>query len=405
MKSATRNHIIYFSILASIILIFGGIEYYLHDTNIKVDNQPYNLSHYTHDGKPWSTPRLKNPRWTNPNTFKLAVAPYTIYKNAADQRTPYFTTNSKGFRGSKEFSSFSKKGKRIIVVGGSAAFGHGLPNDDDTFQAQMENLNSKYEVINAGVGGFYSGQELTYVVTELVDYHPDIIIAFDGFNDLFWPWYADRYSGRLLNDTELGFNYNFLPFLEGHLVDSYQNRTSIFYSFRRFFNNVIERSIILTKIRGEEKAKFPRQDKSARVSDDKKGLDKKRNEYFEKILNTYTNNLIKMNDFCHSRRIKFIVVFQPELGQKSIITDTEHNYLIWWPRAWNVDNYEKEFPQLYKRFITQSKNILTKKGIDFIDINDYSEYKNNQNTLFLDFIHPNKSGNEIIAQIINEYIK
>jgi hypothetical protein len=215
----------------------------------------------------------------------------------------------------------------------------------------------KYEVINAGVGGFYSGQELTYIVTELVDYNPDIIIAFDGFNDAFFTWYADRYSARLVNDAELGFNDSLLSNLEGTLADSYQTRLSISKSFQRFYSNVLERSIILSAIQ-KKITNLPRQDKSARLSNDKVASDKTRNEYFEKILNTYTNNLIKMNDFCHSRRIKFIVVFQPELGQKSIITATEHNYLIWWPRAWNVQNYEKEFPQLYKRFVTQSKKAL-----------------------------------------------
>ena len=96
MKSATRNHIIYFGILVIIILILGSIEYYLRIKNIKVDNQPYKLSLYTHNGKPWLAPRNW---WSNPNALKLAIAPYTIYKNAPDQKTPYFTTNSKGFRG------------------------------------------------------------------------------------------------------------------------------------------------------------------------------------------------------------------------------------------------------------------------------------------------------------------
>lgn len=404
MKSATRNRIIYFGILAIIIVTFGGIEHYLHNKYKAVDNEPYKMSVYTHDGKLWKTPAPKDPNWANPNTLKLALAPYTVCKNAPDQKTPYFTTNSKGFRGSKEFSNISKKGKRIIVVGGSAAFGHGLPNDNETFQSQMEILNSEYEVINAGVAGFYSGQELTYIVTELVDYHPDIIIAFDGFNDLFWDWYADKYSNRLMKDTELGFQYSLFSSLEGSLVDSYQKQTSIFKNLQSFFNNSIDRSIILSAIR-KKITKPPRQNYSARLSDDKVVSDKSKDEYFEKILNTYTNNLIKMNDFCHSQGIKFIVVFQPELGQKSFHTATEINYLKCWPRAWHVENYEKEFPQLYKRFITQSTNILTKKGIDCIDINDHSEYKDSPNTLFLDFIHPNKAGNEIIARIIDQHIK
>ena len=37
------------------------------------------------------------------------------------------------------------------------------------------------EVINAAVIGHGSGQELTYLLTELVDLHPDVVIALDGW--------------------------------------------------------------------------------------------------------------------------------------------------------------------------------------------------------------------------------
>ncbi|MGD0020859.1 MAG: hypothetical protein ABSC54_01005 [Smithellaceae bacterium] len=400
MKSATRNHIIYFGILVIIILILGSIEYYLRSKNIKVDNEPYKISFYTRDGKLWSPAVYW---WTNPNTLKWEIAPYTIYKHAPNQKTPYFTTNSKGFRGSKEYSNFSKKGKRIIVVGGSAAFGHSLSNDNETFQAQMEKLNSRYEVINAGVGGFYSGQELTYIVTELVDYHPNIIIAFDGFNDLFYSWYYDRWANRILKDSELGFHANFLSSMEDSLVYSYQQQTSVLKSFQRFFNNVMDRSILLSKIR-EKITKLLRQNYSARLSNNKIS-DKNKNEYFEKILDVYTKNLIKMHDFCNSQGIKFLVVFQPEISLKSKMTVEERNYVNFWQHVWNVDNYLEEYSPLSKRFITRSKAILTKKGVRFIDINDQPEYKNNPNTLFLDFVHLNKAGNTIIAHIINEHIK
>jgi len=404
-----RIYIVDFLVFALIISTFIAIEVYLHKKNSKGSIAPYQLSNYTHNGDQlwW--------RWgsvENPNSLKLALAPYTIYKNSPDQRTPFFNTNSLGFRGSKEYSAVCEKQKRIIVVGGSAAFGHGLPNDKESFQSQIEQLNTQYEVINAGVGGFYSGQELTYIVTELVDYHPDLIIAFDGFNDLFWTWYSDRIKGpwhedriygHLDKDNEIGFNLDFFANLESSVVDSYQSRNSILNSFKRFYNTLISRSMILSKVQ-KRIIKYKKKILANQAVTEKGSADIKKSDYLEKIINTYAKNLIKMNDFSKSQGIKFVAIFQPELGLKKEHTPEERNYLNIWPRGFNIDNYEEEFPQLYKLFLERTKSQLDAHGVQYIDINICPEYLNHPDTLFLDFVHLNKEGNKIIANIISEYL-
>jgi hypothetical protein len=69
-------------------------------------------------------------------------------------------------------------------VGGSTAFGTGLDSDRETVAAQLAELLD-VEVINAAVIGHGSGQELTYVLNDLVDLHPDVVIALDGWNDYY----------------------------------------------------------------------------------------------------------------------------------------------------------------------------------------------------------------------------
>lgn len=80
---------------------------------------------------------------------------------------------------------------RIVVLGGSSVAGVGVHDNRSTIASILEaRLNERpdgntYEVINAGVGGYYSPIEAVYFLIELVHYRPTIILALDGFND-FW---------------------------------------------------------------------------------------------------------------------------------------------------------------------------------------------------------------------------
>lgn len=395
MRLLRKNYVYFiitnFLIFSVVLLIFISIEGYLRTR--KAETKPYGITFYSHHGKRISP---------NKGPLKLCTAPYTIFKNLPNQKTENFTTNSLGFRG-RENSALCVKEKRIIVVGGSCAFGTGLKNDNETFQVMLEKLNNKYEVINAGVAGFLSGQELTYIVTELVDYHPDIIIAFDGYNDMFFTWYHDRWFGHLRKKNEMGFNYSvFFNRVEAQLVDNCRSRERIFHSFNRFCNTVVNKSLLVMLIR-EKIARIKKGFHIVQSSDSKADSEENKNDYFEDIVDTYTRNLKKMNDFCHNQGIKLLVVFQPEVGLKSNISSEERRFLSGW--SYLYSNYENEFPNLYRHFIERSKKVLAEKNIDFIDINGYPEFKDNAKTLFKDVVHTNKNGNAVIAKIINQYLE
>ena len=77
---------------------------------------------------------------------------------------------------------------RIFAVGGSTTFGVDMDNDQ-TWPAQLEkkltisNMDFNIEVINAGKNGSDTKDETKLIETYLVDFEPDMIIMYSGWND------------------------------------------------------------------------------------------------------------------------------------------------------------------------------------------------------------------------------
>jgi len=96
-----------------------------------------------------------------------------------------FVTNSKGFRNTKEFSYDKPAGMlRVLSLGDSHTQGYEV-RQEFTFSAVLERFlnqnNTKAEVINTGVSGFSTAEELVLLDNEAVKYHPDVVVL--GFFD------------------------------------------------------------------------------------------------------------------------------------------------------------------------------------------------------------------------------
>lgn len=83
---------------------------------------------------------------------------------------------------------------RIIVLGGSTVEGDGATGSLNALPAELlqvlargyaptEGPLRRFEVINAGVGGYMSHQELLYYLSELRFFEPDLVISYNGWND------------------------------------------------------------------------------------------------------------------------------------------------------------------------------------------------------------------------------
>ena len=126
--------------------------------------------------------------------LSIKVPSEPTQENIPNQHNEYVNINSFGFRGVEISKEKPENVYRIIMLGGSTLFGYGATSDETTIpgflQKKFETTDSdfKVEVINAGSSGAYSKTETLYVKHKLLDFDPDLIIVYDGWNDSRIPY-------------------------------------------------------------------------------------------------------------------------------------------------------------------------------------------------------------------------
>jgi len=334
----------------------------------------YQWSYFTSEGK-----RISR----RPGYIKFAMHPFLLYCDMPGQKTPYFTINSQGFRGKREYG---QKGaaKRIVVLGGSTAFGAGLNRDEDVFTVEMEKRLGDVEVINAGVQGYQSGQELVFIVTDIIDLKPDLIITLDGWNDASQIGQAKKVYTMGANEFaavefQLREHYIFtkMPFMTRLANIPRIIFPQIDILFRRAVNKLrrylfgyvpIVTNDALTRYYQDVYEKYDRRE-------DDYMKEKPRQIDVRTAADIYVKNISKMSKIASSIDCEFLCIIQPE----------------------NVMSVK------YSAFCKEAKKRLKERGIEYIDMNQYRDKF--ADSEFLDAVHMNAKGNIVLAELILDTIK
>lgn len=109
--------------------------------------------------------------------------------------------DSRGFRGSEFLLEKPDDRIRIFTVGDSFTYGHGVENDE-AYGPVLEALDPRLQVINGGVGGYDTGQELVTLREEIDRIAPDVVTVGYFWNDL-WGSYDDGYTRFELRDGRI----------------------------------------------------------------------------------------------------------------------------------------------------------------------------------------------------------
>ena len=325
----------------SIFLVFMSGEIVLR---YRVKDWPFRAALYTPD---YLTKRDKPLRW---------------------RFSPTDGRNSLGLR-NREIGPKRAGVYRILFIGDSLIWSGRTTSGKYFTEVLEDRLNSKYstktrsyEVINAGVPGYTTYQELEFLKIYGLDMKPDLVVLGFVFNDLFYK-YLHRPTNRRLFATDPSsrlhyFNTNSFP--------------GIIFARSQLAHDIARRSTVLWKLISKQPI-FP--------------FERRRDFYlaWKDYGWTHTKKLIgTMQKLLTDKGISFIVLVYP-------VTDQVND------RYRRINKQYVLYPQ---RMI---KKICDGYGIPELDLTN-ALYKNGGIALFRDYLHLNEKGNNVVANEVEKYL-
>ncbi len=339
-------------------------------------------------------------------------SPLLGYELLPAQSGDRWSINPQGFRGRPVSLDKPANEMRIVVLGGSAAFGQLSSSDKAAFPQALETKlkwrvnkqqtepssfrpqqlpyyadeqaialskpkrieEKQYRVINAAVPGYISSNELSRFVHDVLAYEPDMIVALNGYTDLLIP--SDRTAADIPNlDTALEDSW-------AHFSQSIRSRVS------QFFNGFyIVKVPSRWLIRSQEK---PSLELPPNLSGKLAEIPKEKE--LQRRVERYERNLSDLARLSETAQIPLIVALQPEIGDRATPTEAEAAILKRLGKQYpkQIDTAYGQLRQAVQRAQQAHPNILS------LNLEDL--YSNTKTDVFQDPIHLTDEANQILAE-------
>jgi lysophospholipase L1-like esterase len=285
-------------------------------------------------------------------SLRLALDPDCLYRNAPNQRTARFSIDAHGYRG-----GFDERDRRprLLLLGGSTAFGFALGADDEVLGARLAALEPGWQVVNAAVVGYLSSQELSELVHRGREVAPAAVVVVDGWNEVYVPLLtAPRFPSAGL---PVGFNWDVF--------------------------NMVEKRLRLLTVGGAADAPPPRGEEPIPV-------------LLRRVVATYTANLEQMRQVCAARGIPLLVAFQPWAATRRTPPEGERAALAAW-----ISRGPRAAPALYEDFRREAGAFFAARGIPYLDLNRSPAFVDATTPLYIDVVHPTAPGHLLMASEIH----
>ena len=280
--------------------------------------------------------------------------------------TPEDRRNSLGLR-NKEISPKESNTYRILYLGDSLVWSGETSRGKlytEVIENNLNNLDSltKVEVINAGIPGYTTYQELEFLKIYGLEMAPDMVILGFVFNDVFYKYLSKPTKESILGrEPEIQLHRFDVDKLPGKLFSRSYVAHRAFYSFE----------VLYKKISG--KPLFPFEYRTDFYLAWKKfGW------------RTTKKLLMEMKSLLEVRNIAFRIVIYP------ISDQTDPTYL-------EIDRNYVLYPQ------KMIKSICQDLEIPFLDLTEFLEQEGGR-SLFKDYLHLNGRGNDIVAREVTKFL-
>jgi len=298
--------------------------------------------------------------------------PYIMFKGYPG----YQHLNELGYPGPAPQKIKPRNEFRVIICGGSTVF-NGEPSIGGILEQCCHQHGLKeVRVYNAGVVSSSSGMELSRVLFEFADLEPDLVIFYNGGNDLLGPHY---------NDPRPGYPPNFVvhesnPIIEKD-VRKYPLMGLILYS-----------SIVLRYLKGPYfKRKFIALNRLRNEAGYRTG------EWEDAIVRTYVENVVKTGKLLKGFNARFIVFFQPLLHFKAFNCVSAEEKKFTSPA--DISYWQRIRGKTVETLMLSCKN----SNIKSVDLSEV--FSNNPAWIYTDEIHIRQEMQPVVANRIFEELK
>lgn len=299
--------------------------------------------------------------------------PYVMFKGKGNSLTGFGEEvyNEHGYRGKYPVMPKPSGEFRVIMLGGSAVW------EGDTllttyFQAELQNnLTAQAQVYNFGVVSANSSMQFITLVNEVALLEPDLIVCYDGANDVIHP---------LHYDPRPGYPFNFLI---------YENNPFFMKSFPAF-TLLAYKSNLFRLIAGKYLS-----EKIAHQSLLRKQSGYMTEKWRNEIMKVYLDNIRKTISFVRLLNARSITFLQPTVYSRKNLSDDERKFV-------QARAEEKRHAETLYSMISAAAKTDTIIAESFVNLSDV--FDSTEKTVFRDNVHVSNEGRRLIAKRMTEEI-
>jgi len=357
--------------------------------------------------------------------LKIQRSPIAGYELLPNQESQFWTINEQGWREQALISQDKPDNKmRIFIIGGSTAFGYQSESNQATIaQKLQQRLNQRvqqqqqkpeqfqpetlpyfqanrveamekppriqeknYEVINAAVPGYASGNQLSQLAVEILPYEPDLIIIMGGYQDL-------------MLDSEQ--SYTDIP-----LIDNYLSHP--FAHFRAYlgqpFHNVAKQLYLSRMVNAwKEPAVNTQNPLVLKTGDDSLTSLIPQNSSKGELqarVQRYRDNHLQMVRLAAGANVPVMSALQPEITARTQNISEKEQVIL----EELGDSYREPMEAAYREMAKANAELEQIFPENVTSVNLYPLYEDISNQAFLNPIHLTSQGNAIAAKHLYQQI-